>query len=237
MKSLFKIILLTSLAIGNVYGAGIVCPKDAPYFCITPDMAPDTQIKLADFYNVPLKILSLFNDSLKNVEAPVVLDAEWESPYFGAGIAYYENYFHLKIFAGTTRVEGMTMDAYAALVCHELGHIIGGAPYQTIQGGEWSSSEGQSDFFAASVCLPKYFLDKNVSAKDIAARVEKAGYELFSSIGPYGSPKELPIERHIPFNYQVSETLINLYPSLQCRYETFRNPSKRAECWFKTTLL
>lgn len=232
MKALFKIIFLTSLVLGNAYAA-VVCPKDASYFCITPDMAPDTQIKLVDFYNVPAKILTLFGDSLKNTQAQVQLDAQWESPYFGAGIAYYDNYFYLRIFGGTTRVEGMTMDAYAALVCHELGHIIGGAPYQTIQGAEWSSSEGQADFFAASVCLPKYFLSQNVSAVNIKARVEKAGYELLSALGPYGSQKELPLERHAHFKYQTPETLINLYPSLQCRYETFRNNSKRSACWFR----
>lgn len=220
------------MLLGNTY-ASIKCPKDAAYFCITPEMAPETQIGQVDFYNVPVKILSLFSDSLKKVQRNVVLDAQWESPYFGAGIAYYDNYFYMKIFGGTTRVEGMTLDAYAALVCHELGHIIGGAPYQTFNGAEWSSSEGQSDFFAASVCLPKYFLQQNIPMSKIKALVEKAGYELFNALGPYGSQKELPLERHIPLSFQTPETLFNSYPSLQCRYETFRDSSKRSECWFK----
>lgn len=232
MKCLLKIIFLSSLILGHAYGA-IVCPKDAPYFCLTPDMAPNTQIERVDFYTVPAKVISLFHESLKKIQANVMLDAQWESPYFGAGIAYYDNYFYMKIFGGTTRVEGMTLDAYAALACHELGHIIGGAPYQTIKGAEWSSSEGQSDFFAASECLPKYFREKNVPEQNIKAMVEKAGYEMLSALGPYGSEKELPLERHIPMKYQTSETLINLYPSLQCRYETFRNSSKRSSCWFK----
>ncbi len=220
------------MLLGHAHGA-IKCPKDAPYFCITPEMAPDTQIGIVDFYNVPVKVISLFSDSLKKIQANVVLDAQWESPYFGAGIAYYDNYFYMRIFGGTTRVEGMSLDAYAALACHELGHIIGGAPYQTILGAEWSSSEGQADFFAASVCLPKYFLQKNIPASAIASLVEKAGYEMLNSVAPYGSQKELPILRHTPLSFQTPETLINLYPSLQCRYETFRNPSKRSECWFK----
>lgn len=232
MKSLLKIIFLTGLFLGHAYGA-IVCPKDAPYFCITPDMAPDSQIGQVEFYTVPVKVISLFSDSLKKNQATLQLDAQWESPYFGAGIAYYDNIFYMRIFAGTTRVEGMTLDAYAALACHELGHIIGGAPYQTITGAEWSSSEGQADFFAASECLPKYFRDQQVSENNILGRVEKAGYELLSALGPFGSQKELPLERHVPLKYQTAETLFNLYPSLQCRYETFRDPSKRSACWFK----
>lgn len=220
------------MLLGNTYGA-VKCPKDVSYFCITPEMAPDTQIGIFDFYNVPVKVISLFSDSLKKIQANVLLDAQWESPYFGAGIAYYDNYFYMRIFGGTTRIEGMSLDAYAALACHELGHIIGGVPYQTIPGAEWSSSEGQADFFAASVCLPKYFREQNIPLDTIPDRVEKAGYELLNSLGPYGSQKELPLKRHTPFTYQTLETLINLYPSLQCRYETFRNPSKRSECWFK----
>jgi hypothetical protein len=32
---------------------------------------------------------------------------------------------------------------------------------------------------------------------------------------------------------EVDHTLINRYPSLQCRYETFRNQLNRPTCWYK----
>lgn len=203
-----------------------VCPPNAPYFCVSAEMAPKTQIKLSDFYQIPATIISLFN-------APVILDARWESPYFGAGMS---NQKSMMILGGTTRVEGMTKDAYAAIVCHELGHVLGGAPHQTIHGAQWASAEGQADFFAAAVCLPKYFKSLGTSSQDISARVEKAGYEMLSSLAPYasGTKDEVAfLQRFYELHEKVDATLINNYPSLQCRYETFRNSQKRSDCWFK----
>lgn len=224
MKVLLKIIFLSNLLVSTLYAG--VCPEGAPYFCMTPEMAPRTQIKLSDFYQIPAVIISLF-------KAPIILDAQWESPYFGAGMS---NQKSMMILGGTTRVEGMTKDAYAAVVCHELGHVLGGAPYQTINGVEWASAEGQADFFAASVCLPGYFKSLGTSAHDISARVEKAGYEMLSSLAPFGSGTRDEVgslQRFYELDEKVEKTLINNYPSLQCRYETFRNPFKRSDCWFK----
>ena len=221
MKILMKIIFL-----GFMINTGIAqeCPEDrADYFCITPEMAPNTLISEFDFYAIPIKLIAEF-------KAPLILEANWKSPYFGAGVYFHESAYRLMILGGTTRIEGMSVDAYAALVCHEIGHLIGGAPYQTIPGAEWSSSEGQSDFFAASVCLPRYYAKMGVAKNLIAARVERAGFELMRSF--------IKIERAELIRFKkddriVKETLINNYPSLQCRYENFRNNKVRPSCWFK----
>lgn len=47
----------------------------------------------------------------------------------------------MMILGGTARVEGLTSDAYAAVVCHELGHLLAGTPLQTIPFAQWSSAE------------------------------------------------------------------------------------------------
>lgn len=224
MKVLFKIIFLTSLLLGKVYASG-PCPGNAPYFCMTPEMAPNAEIKLTDFYQIPVVIISLFH-------TPIILDAQWESPYLGMGMKDSKN---MLILGGTTRAKGMTKDAYAAAVCHELGHVIGGAPFQTIKGSEWSSSEGQADYFAASVCLPKYLKNLGITQNEISARVEKAGYEMLSSLAPHSSQTSEEIKtlhRFQPLYERVEATLINNYPSLKCRYEIFRNPIERSDCWF-----
>lgn len=204
------------------------CPPDAPYFCMTPEMAPQSEIKLSDFYQIPAVIISLHNVS-------VTLDAQWESPYLGMGM---KNSKSMLIFGGTTRVAGMTKDAYAAAVCHEIGHVIGGAPYQTISGSQWSSAEGQADFFAASICLPRYFKSIGVKTNDIKARVEEAGFKMLSSLAPFSSQTSVELSSLIDSRFQelneaTDSTLINNYPSLKCRYETFRNPAQRSDCWFR----
>ena len=206
--------------------ASNVCPQNAPYFCMTPDMALEAEIKLSDFYRIPAVIISLYSNE-------IALDAQWESPYLGMGM---NNSRSMLILGGTTRVKGMTKDAFAAAVCHEIGHVLGGSPYQTINGSEWASAEGQADFFAANICLPGYFKNIGVPATEILSRVEKAGYEMLSSLAPYSSEtsEELnSLRRFHKLDEKVDATLINNYPTLKCRYETFRNSLKRSDCWFK----
>ena len=65
------------------------------------------------------------------------------------------------------RFPGATPDALALVLCHELGHHLGGAPLASGGGGGARplSSEGQADYFAASKCLKRYFAaDDNQAA-------------------------------------------------------------------------
>jgi hypothetical protein len=209
------------------------CPKDRPdYFCISQDMAPNSLIDIVQFYTIPAQILQLFQTELAQKPYPLVLNAEWESPFFGAGVSLYENNFRLMILGGTTRIKGLTPDAYAAIVCHELGHVIGGSPFQTIALAAWSSAEGQSDFFAANVCLPRYFRSLNETEDKIPARIEEAGYHMIQSFDQVIKEGDGFI-RFKADTTKTNATLINTYPSLQCRYENFRNPVRRPTCWFK----
>lgn len=61
---------------------------------------------------------------------------------------------------GLARHPQMTKDGFLLLVCHELGHHLGGAP-KILRGNSgvrgWSSAEGQADYFATSKCLPLFF--------------------------------------------------------------------------------
>lgn len=237
MKNWILTPLICFLLTGMSVSSASICPTDRnDYFCITPEMAPDSAVKLTDFYMIPAQIISLFSNELKKTGFPLILDAKWDSPYFGAGVSFYNDEFRLMILGGTTRIKGMSLDAYAAIVCHEIGHIVGGTPFQTIAGAEWSSAEGQSDYFAASICLPRYFKFKGDDTKAIAARVERAGFEMIWALKDFdsnASAEEKKIIRHFDKVPAAKETIINQYPTLQCRYENFRNPAVRPACWFR----
>jgi hypothetical protein len=216
-----------------------VCPKNNPgYFCLPPEKILNKEINQQNFYTIPAMIIGLFSTELSDANYPLSLEAKWESPFFGAGVSLFENSFHLMILGGTTRIERMTVDAYAAVVCHEIGHIVGGEPRQTITGAEWSSSEGQADFFAATVCLPRYFKSQKIADNQIAARIDKAGFEMMDAFKAFDTnSSDKTVSRTRAPLPAAKETLINKYPSLQCRYENFRNASKgiktRPACWYR----
>ena len=228
---IFYCLLLIALIFQSQSFAAFTCPDRSDYFCITPEMNPQSIVSPIQFTNIPLTIMALFSKEISKTGYPIQLDAQWESPYFGGGVIFYEGQFKIMLLGGTVRTQQMTLDAYAAIVCHEIGHIIGGTPFQTITGAEWSSSEGQSDFFAASVCLPRYFNSMGVATDKILERVEKAGFEMVTALNIFDP--SIKVLRFIKDESIVLETLINNYPSYQCRYENFRNPSIRPACWFK----
>jgi hypothetical protein len=227
-----KYFLLTLFLMTNLLAQE--CPTGRPdYFCKSVTQNESKELNANEFYLIPSKIFSLYENEISHLSYPFIFDGKWQSPYFGAGVSLFDNSFHLMILGGTTRISMMTKDAYAAIVCHELGHLLGGEPRQTISGADFASAEGQADFYAASTCLPRYFSAIGISKNDLNNRIEKAGYEFLSLATLFDS--EIQNTTLIRSKVQlpvVNETIINRYPSFQCRYENYRNPIKRPSCWF-----
>ena len=59
---------------------------------------------------------------------------------------------YIKMFGGLARHPRVTSDALMLVVCHELGHHIGGA---VMIPNSWASNEGQSDYYAANKCFKR----------------------------------------------------------------------------------
>lgn len=67
---------------------------------------------------------------------------------------YNWNKWIVKVNGGIARHPFMTKDAFMLALCHEIGHLLGGAPlkdYTTF------STEGQADYYATHVCARKVF--------------------------------------------------------------------------------
>lgn len=68
--------------------------------------------------------------------------------------------------AGNQCPAALPPDALSVLLCHEIGHLAGGAPFMKFAGDKSSlqiSAEGQADFFATSSCLPSLWRTENNS--------------------------------------------------------------------------
>ena len=81
----------------------------------------------------------------------------------------------VNMFGGLARHETITEDGMVLVVCHELGHHIGGAPKigGSASGGgwwgggstsNWASNEGQADYFASLKCMRKVFATEDNGA-------------------------------------------------------------------------
>lgn len=72
--------------------------------------------------------------------------------------------FILNMYGGLARHPAINVEGFALVICHEMGHHIGGAPKVSGWGNNWASNEGASDYFATLKCLRRFFAeDDNAS--------------------------------------------------------------------------
>ncbi|MFL5784954.1 MAG: hypothetical protein ACJ76H_10115 [Bacteriovoracaceae bacterium] len=100
----------------------------------------------------------------------------WEDETVNAYAEQEGTTWKVSMFGGLARHETITRDGMALVVCHEIGHHIGGAPLYSWKSG-WASTEGQADYFATTKCLRQVWLKDNneeiVSHLDVPAKVKQ----------------------------------------------------------------
>ncbi|MEH0861431.1 MULTISPECIES: hypothetical protein [Halobacteriovorax] len=109
-------------------------------------------------------------DKIEAIYAPIIeakgktleIERKWEDGTVNAYAQQVGNTWKVSMFGGLARHETITGDGFATVVCHELGHHLGGAPKKSSWwGSSWASNEGQADYFATSKCLRKYMENDN----------------------------------------------------------------------------
>ncbi len=82
---------------------------------------------------------------------------QWSNSTVNASASRSGNDYIVTMYGGLARHWAVSQDAFMAVVCHELGHHIGGIP---TKGDRWASTEGQSDYWATLKCLRTLFKHK-----------------------------------------------------------------------------
>ncbi len=113
-------------------------------------------------------------DTIQKIYAPIVaqrggklvIKRLWDNATVNASAMQSGNSYILNMYGGLARHEAVTMDGFALVVCHELGHHLGGAPKKDspYYGNAWASNEGQSDYYASLKCLRQVFADPAAKA-------------------------------------------------------------------------
>lgn len=119
----------------------------------------------AQYYEVINKVEKVYAPIVKSMGKKLTIKRLWENPRVNAGTLRNGKEIIINLYGGYARHPYVTEDGYALVICHELGHHLGGSPQKTTQEGSsiWPSTEGQADYFATLKCLRKVFRhDDNV---------------------------------------------------------------------------
>lgn len=167
----------------------------------------------------------------------LVIKRKWTDNTINASTTREGDTWVINAYGGLARHELMDEDAFMMVMCHEIGHQLGGYPAMG-----WASNEGQSDYFATMKCFRKMMLVgavKNVRYVRASEEVEKAcsvqhksydeiamckkgamvGYTLASVLNSL-SNSSTKIDFATPDKTEV-KTTNNRHPKAQCRLDTY----------------
>jgi hypothetical protein len=134
----------------------------------------------AQFNSAIDKVESVFESIVASHGGKLSIDRKWTDGTVNAYATQTGKNWKVFMFGGLARHETITEDGMNLVVCHELGHHLGGAPKigGSASGGgwwggsssgtsQWASNEGQADYFATLKCLRKVYLNDD-NAKIVA---------------------------------------------------------------------
>ncbi len=105
----------------------------------------------AQFNQVITEVETVLSPIITSKGGRLTIQRKWTDGTVNAYAKRQGRTWIVAMFGGLARHPMMTIDGMAAVVCHEIGHHIGGAPIKS--GSRWAANEGQADYFAMLKCL------------------------------------------------------------------------------------
>jgi hypothetical protein len=245
-----KILLTVLLAASTLSFAEVreMCtgflPENDMWIAVDSDEAGG--ITEAQFNAVIDKASAIYGPIIAARGKTLVVNRLWTNGTVNASAQQSGNNWIVNMYGGLARHVTVSQDAFAMVVCHELGHHLGGAPKYGGAGSlNWASNEGQSDYFASMKCIRKYFADEDniaalenvqvdplvmerctseqttAQAQALCARTSIAGKALATLLQQLGRDPLVP-NFNTPDPRVVTRTA-DAHPKAQCRLDTYFN--------------
>ncbi|MBU6153582.1 MAG: hypothetical protein KGP28_04700 [Bdellovibrionales bacterium] len=149
-------------------------------------------IDRASFERAIDKVEALYTKIVAEKGAVLKMNRLWSSAEVNASATRKGKTWIVNAYGGLARFKWMTYDGEVMVLCHEMGHHLGGFPtYPGVLGGSWASNEGQSDYFATMKCFRRIIENDDneaiLSGMTIPGEVSKA-----CQIS-YSNPKDVAI--------------------------------------------
>jgi hypothetical protein len=116
------------------------------------------------FNNVIDRVEAIYSPIASNLGKKLNIARKWTDATVNANASQSGSNWNVNMYGGLARHETITEDGFALVLCHETGHLLGGAPKIAGFMNKWASNEGQADYFANLKCLRKTFLNDDNAA-------------------------------------------------------------------------
>jgi len=193
-------------------------------------------IDQATFNRVIDNFTAVYKPIVKENGFKLSIVRKWSDETVNANTTVSGSSWVINAYGGLARYPTMDYNSFLMVMCHEMGHHLGGYP-----ANDWASNEGQSDYYATMKCFRRMadagFVDNvndsNVSksvrdacsanhkTKDAICLCEKGaetGYTLANILNMLGKGK--PINFDTPDKNKVNHT-DDSHPDAQCRLDTY----------------
>jgi lipocalin len=112
-------------------------------------------ISETEFRTLIQKAQSTYAPIVNRVGGRLTISGDWKNQTPNAAATQFQGTWMVRVSGGLARHPEITADGLTLIICHELGHHLGGfslSPQQHPFEKPWAASEGQSDYFATHVC-------------------------------------------------------------------------------------
>lgn len=116
----------------------------------------DSKVTEEDFNGVIQYYQYVYAPIVSRYGARLVIQGNWRDSTVNAYANNEGNTWKVQMFGGLARRPEVTVEGFAAVVCHELGHHLAGFPFYRNWVGS-ASNEGNSDYFAMMSCIRETF--------------------------------------------------------------------------------
>lgn len=111
-------------------------------------------LSLHEFHQSIDKVTNVYKSIVADMGAELVVKKDWEDGTVNAFAHQEDNKWFVTFLGGFARHKSITADAFTLVVCHELGHHMGGAPVKRsfLRFKQWATNEGQADYWGTLKC-------------------------------------------------------------------------------------
>lgn len=213
------------------------------------NMSPEEFEALVD------QVLDVYEPMVQSHGAELVRNKLWDDPTVNASAQQEGTRWIVNMYGGLARRPEVTADGFSLVVCHELGHHLGGFP---LKGERWAATEGQSDYFATQSCAraiwknqisenEAFRLTVNEVARsqcdsvwqehddqNLCYRIAEASKSLATLLAAIGGSTGLP-DFSTPDLSKVDRTTES-HPAAQCRLDTYMNGATCTDIFDSSTI-